>query len=171
MFRNIFVSLLIFFVTFNAVSYLRETQMLSGDELKINHINNEQHKPFYLSTLMDDPLHLQANGKVTILYFFAPWCKICHISIDNLEDFYLENENVEVIAVALDYENKSEITEFSKDHQLTFPIALGNAAVKKTFKISGYPSYYILDGDNNIISKSMGYTSKWGLYLRTFFEL
>lgn len=167
MFRNIFVSLLIFFVTFNAVSYLRETKMLSGDDLKQSILNTANQKPFYLSTLMDDPLHLQANGKVTIVYFFAPWCKICHVSIDNLQEFYLAHQNVEVIAVALDYQHKDEIVEFSKDHQLTFPIALGNAAVKETFKISGYPSYYILDADNNIVGKSMGYSSKFGLYLRT----
>ena len=51
-------------------------------------------------------------------------------------------------------------------HQLTFPVALGHEGVKKTFKIKGYPSYYVLDEQNTIVSRSMGYSSEIGLYLR-----
>jgi len=120
-----------------------------------------------LPSLTGEPVSLSAQGKTTVFYFFAPWCSICHASISNLQTLYQNNQHLDVIAIALDYNDKEEITEFTKQHQLTFPVTLGNQAVKKHFLISGYPSYYVIDKDNVIIAKSMGYSSQLGLFLRT----
>ncbi|WDE08259.1 TlpA family protein disulfide reductase [Thalassomonas viridans] len=119
-----------------------------------------------LPTLMDETISLKSQGKKTVLYFFAPWCTICHASISNLQSIYQDNEDLDVIAVALDYANQEEIAEFSAEHRLDFPIALGNEQVKTQFKVQGYPSYYVIDEQNMITAKSMGYSSELGLYLR-----
>ncbi len=118
-------------------------------------------------TLMGETVSLNAQGKTTILYFFAPWCQVCHASIANLQALYQKNEQLEVIAIAMDYTSNNEVTAFTRQHQLTFPIALGNEAIKQFFEISGYPSYYVLNEENVIIGKSMGYSSELGLYLRS----
>ncbi len=131
-------------------------------EIASSNINIDQ-----IPTLMGDSVSLNAEGKTTILYFFAPWCHVCHASIDNLQALYQKNEQIDVIAVAMDFISRKEVMEFTSQHQLTFPIALGNEAIKQTFKISGYPSYYVLNEENLIISKSMGYSSEIGLYLRS----
>jgi len=120
-----------------------------------------------VASLLGEPVSLRAQGKTTVFYFFAPWCSICHASISNLQTLYQNNKHIDVIAIALDYSDKQEISAFTKQHQLTFPVALGNEAVKKHFLISGYPSYYVIDKDNVIIAKSMGYSSQLGLFLRT----
>jgi len=117
-------------------------------------------------TLMGENISLTANGKTTILYFFAPWCQVCHASIDNLQALYQKNDQLDVIAIALDFTSNQQVMKFTSQHQLTFPIALGNEAIKQAFEISGYPSYYVLSEENVIISKSMGYSSELGLYLR-----
>jgi len=118
-------------------------------------------------TLMDKTISLNAQGKTTILYFFAPWCQLCHASIGNLQALFQKNEQLDVIAIAMDFTSSEEVMKFTSQHQLTFPIALGNEAIKQTFKISGYPSYYVLNEENMIIGKSMGYSSELGLYLRS----
>jgi len=118
-------------------------------------------------TLMDKTISLNAQGKTTILYFFAPWCQVCHASIGNLQALFQKNEQLDVIAIAMDFTSSEEVMKFTSQHQLTFPIALGNEAIKQTFKISGYPSYYVLNEENMIIGKSMGYSSELGLYLRS----
>lgn len=140
---------------------LRETSMLSTSD----NVVPAQHQ---IETLMGDDISLQANGKKTIVYFFAPWCQVCNFSIENLQNVYQKNQNVNVIAVALDFVDVEEVKTFTMSHQLTFPIALGNEAVKADFKVVGYPSYYVLDEENTIISRSLGYSSEIGLYLRTF---
>lgn len=118
-------------------------------------------------TLMGETISLNAQGKTTILYFFAPWCQVCHASIGNLQALFQKNEQLDVIAVAMDFTSSEEVMRFTSQHQLTFPIALGNEAIKQTFEISGYPSYYVLNEENVIIGKSMGYSSELGLYLRS----
>ena len=118
-------------------------------------------------TLMGEPVSLHSQGKTTVLYFFAPWCQVCNVSIGNLQALFQKNEQVDVIAIALDFTSKDEVMAFTSKHQLTFPIALGNESIKQIFEITGYPSYYILDEQNVITGKSMGYSSELGLYLRT----
>ncbi len=118
-------------------------------------------------TLMGETVSLNAQGKTTILYFFAPWCQVCHASIGNLQALFQKNEHLDVIAVVMDFTSTKEVMNFTSQHQLTFPIALGNEAIKQTFEISGYPSYYVLNEENVIIGKSMGYSSELGLYLRS----
>ncbi|AOW78913.1 heme-binding protein [Colwellia sp. PAMC 20917] len=120
-----------------------------------------------LETLDDKTIELANFNKTTIIYFFAPWCQICHVSIGNLQEIYEKNQQINVIAIALDYVDKKEVFEFSSQHQLTFPIALGTEQIKHQFKIEGYPSYYVIDDKNTVIAKSMGYSSEIGLFLRT----
>ena len=89
------------------------------------------------------------------------------MSISNLQAIYEKNDRINVIAVALDFVDQKEVFEFSSQHQLTFPIALGNEQIKAQFKIKGYPSYYVIDEENTVVAKSMGYSSEIGLFLRT----
>ena len=96
-----------------------------------------------LPTLMHDTVSISANDKPVVLYFFAPWCEICHMSIGNLQSIYEKNDNIDVIAIALDFTDQSEVERFTRRHQLTFPVALGNEQLKKQYKIEGYPSYYV----------------------------
>jgi peroxiredoxin len=120
-----------------------------------------------VSTLSGKTISLTAFDKTTIVYFFAPWCQICHASIGNLQARYQQDQELNVIAVALDFTDPDEVLAFTKQHQLTFPIALGNEAIKQSFEITGYPSYYVINEENMIVSKSLGYSSELGLYLRS----
>lgn len=120
-----------------------------------------------LLTTVGESISLDAQGKTTVLYFFAPWCQICHVSIGNLQTLYEHNEQINVIAIALDYTSKDEVLDFTQQHQLTFPVAFGSETVKQALEITGYPSYYVINKDNTIVRKSMGYSSTLGLYLRT----
>jgi thiol-disulfide isomerase/thioredoxin len=158
--RSLLIQIVVFVVIFNTFSWFKETSMLSTDT-KISSAQNT------LPTLMDTTIELQSGKTKTVVYFFAPWCQVCHFSIDNLQKFYLKNENINVIAVALDYSDKTEVTAFVKQHDLTFPIALGNEQVKQKFSITGYPSYYVIDEHNTVVAKSLGYSSEIGMYLRT----
>ena len=168
MLRSFAIQAIIFLVAFQILSFLRETSMLSTDtSLKEVAEANHNLDIDTLPTLMGETVSLNAQGKTTIVYFFAPWCQICHVSIGNLQSLFEKNENLDVIAVAMDYTNNEEVMNFTSQHQLTFPIALGTEALKQSFEISGYPSYYVLNEDNVIVGKSMGYSSELGLYLRS----
>lgn len=160
MLKSILIQAIVFFTIFQALSMFREVDMLSTGEVVTKHSGS-------LKTLDNKTIELNQIEKTTVVYFFAPWCKICHMSISNLQAIYEKNDHINVVAVALDYVDHKEVFEFSNQHKLTFPIALGNEQIKAQFKVKGYPSYYVINEENTIIAKSMGYSSEIGLLLRT----
>ncbi len=142
------------------MSWLRASSMLD-DQSQVTEVT-------VLPSLASEIIKVQANGKPLIVYFFAPWCQICHMSIGNLQNTYDSNkDNIDVIAIALDYAERNEVDNFVARHQLTFPVLLGTEQVKQRFQITGYPSYYVLDEENTIQGKSLGYSTELGLYLRS----
>ncbi|MEW6997058.1 TlpA family protein disulfide reductase [Colwelliaceae bacterium BS250] len=130
---------------------------------------NEQHTQtgFMLPDLQNNLVELPNNDHKTVVYFFAPWCSICRISINNLQDLYERSDNINIIAIALDYQHRSEVDKFAEKLQLSFPIVLGNESIKQNYKVTAYPSYYVLNEKQIIEHRSMGYSSALGLYLRS----
>lgn len=116
-------------------------------------------------TLSGDMYSLAPSDKKTLVYFFAPWCAVCKMSIANL-DVVDENE-YNVVRIALDYQSVEEIKAFAKAAGVKGTVLLGGEPHKERFNISGYPTYYILDEQLQVISHDMGYSTSLGLRLRT----
>ena len=112
-----------------------------------------------------------STHKSTLIYFFAPWCKICHLSIENLNILrgQVDESELAILIVALDWTSKTEVADFLAKHDLDFPVILGDKQWQQQYKIKGFPSYYVIDENNKISSKSMGYTSTVGLIRRSIF--
>ncbi len=110
---------------------------------------------------------LLSNTKPNLVYFFAPWCQICDLSIQNLN--YLDHDKVNVVAIALDYQTREEVVDFVARNELDNPILLGTNELKQTFNVQGYPSYYLIDQEYTVIGKSFGYSTALGLKLRETF--
>jgi thiol-disulfide isomerase/thioredoxin len=119
-----------------------------------------------LPSLSGDTRSLTESGKPTLVYFFAPWCNICKLSIGNLEG--LDNDKFNIVTVALDYDSIEAVQAFAQEQELSMPVLLGTNDLKQEFKIKGYPSYYLLDKDRKVVSKSYGYSSTLGIKLRAW---
>lgn len=115
--------------------------------------------------LKGDIYSLEPNDKKTLIYFFAPWCTVCKMSIGNLDAVNTDDYNV--IRVALDYQSQEEIEAFAKNNEVNGTILLGGEQHKSRFSISGYPTYYILNENLEVIRSDMGYSTYLGLKLRT----
>ena len=115
--------------------------------------------------LQGDIYSLEPSDKKTVVYFFAPWCAVCKLSIGNLDAVNTDEYNV--IRVALDYQSQEEIEAFVKNNEVTGTILLGGEQHKTRFNISAYPTYYVLNEDLEVIRSDMGYSTYLGLKLRT----
>lgn len=152
--------LIIIAVVVGAISLWQSRNMLSSD----GSVYIPQQNLISLSGQVEP---LLAKDMPNLIYFFAPWCKICSLSIGNLE--YLNPESVNVVVIALDYSSKEEVEDFVREHQLSTQVFLGHEALKQQFKIQGYPSYYLLDEKQMISSSAYGYSTAIGLKLREAF--
>jgi thiol-disulfide isomerase/thioredoxin len=109
---------------------------------------------------------LPSNG-VGVIYFFAPWCIYCRNSIDNLDQLVANGHIEWARAVALDYENLTEVRQFVAETNLQQPVLLGNQQTIQDWNIKAYPTYFVLDASRNITSRSVGYSTSLGLWVRS----
>lgn len=131
-----------------------------------------QHAPdFYLTSLEGNQYHLSSFiGQEVLVYFFAPWCSICQLSADNLNDLRVarSDEDLMILMVALSYEDVSEVKEFVAELELKIPVLLGSEQQVQDYQIVGFPTYYVIDESGNLASKSMGYSTELGMRVRTW---
>lgn len=159
MLKNIIVQGLIVLLVVNLISFIRETQLLGY---------NEPMPSFELPTLDGEFVNnQQLEGKPTLIYFWAPWCKVCDVSLPNLQDFYRDNgAKINVISVVLSYEDIDNVDMMVVKHKLDFPVLIGSNETAKAFNITGFPTYYLIDSEQTIAAKSLGYSSEVGMKLR-----
>ncbi|MEH6648710.1 MAG: redoxin domain-containing protein [Motiliproteus sp.] len=103
----------------------------------------------------------------TLLYFFAPWCSVCKLSIGNLNELNAD-ESLAVVAVALSYESSAEVEAFIGDQELEVPVLIGTHQTLREYKIEIFPTYYVLDEQQRVISKSVGYSTELGMKARSW---
>ncbi len=126
---------------------------------------------FELVTLKGDLVSLDGlQGKAVLLYFFAPWCSICRLSADNLNDLRAarDEEELAIFMMALSYESRAEVESFVADLDLQVPVLLGTEQQMQDYKIQGFPTYYVIDQGGKLASKSMGYSTELGMRVRTW---
>lgn len=108
------------------------------------------------------------RGRPVLVYFFAPWCKVCAFSapsLQGLREAYGQDE-LAIVMVALSYDSVESAREFRDRHKLRIPIVLGDQAMATRWNIFGFPTYYVLDSEGYVSSRDYGLTTMPGLRLR-----
>ena len=111
-----------------------------------------------------------AGDRPALVYFFAPWCKICAASADNLNRLrrWRDASDIEIVAVALDWNLADEVRDYVERHDLNVTVVLGNRDVRQRWQVQAYPSYYVLDSEHRIERRDIGYSTQLGLWLRAW---
>jgi peroxiredoxin len=121
------------------------------------------------TSLSGEPYDLRdAAGRPALVYFFAPWCKICAASAGNLNRLrrWRDVDDIEIVAVALDWGTVDEVRDYVERHDLNVKIVLGDVSVARQWRIQAFPSYYVLNSEHRLIRRDVGYSSQLGLWLR-----
>lgn len=123
------------------------------------------------TTLTGQPYDLRdAAARPALVYFFAPWCKICAASAGNLNRLrrWRDADDIEIVAVALDWGTDEEVRNYAARHDLNVTVVLGDAKVARQWQIQAFPSYYVLNGEHRVVRRDIGYSSQIGLWLRAW---
>ena len=107
-----------------------------------------------------------SDGDAGIVYFFAPWCFYCRTSIDNLDELVKEGVVAWGSVVALDYADAAEVQEFIDETGVSLPVLMGNPATAADWSVRAFPTYYVIDSNGRISSRSVGYSTKLGMRYR-----
>jgi thiol-disulfide isomerase/thioredoxin len=131
--------------------------------------DDEHTPPLELSWLDDMRAEsVMVPGQVGVVYFFAPWCFYCRKSIDNLDELVASGQLAWARVVALEYESLDDVRDFIKETGVQLPVLLGGPQTTKDWQIRGFPTYFVIDGDGKIVSRSVGYSTKIGLQARVW---
>jgi peroxiredoxin len=102
------------------------------------------------------------NGKITVISFWATWCKPCIKELRNvdalLEDWE-EEYGVELVAVSLDdAQSVNKVKSFANGQGWTFDILLDpNGELRLAMNVTNPPVTFLVDEDGNIVYTHTGY--------------
>ena len=161
--RSVALNVAFFAAVFVAISMFQSRNMLAA---------GGEAAPELLGIKLDGEIYRlsEAAGRPVLVYFFAPWCKVCAASADNLVRLrpWRDAEELEILAVALDWQDGNEVRDYVERHGLNVNVVLGDATVAGAWRIQAFPSYYVLDSQHRVLRRDIGYSTQLGLWLRAW---
>ena len=129
---------------------------------------NAEHTPVLEAVWLDDMKadSVMESGQVGVVYFFAPWCFYCRKSIDNLDQLVASGKLAWARVIALEYGDEDEVRQFIKETGVNLPVLLGSQQTSGDWQIQAFPTYFVIDKNGQIASRSVGYSTKFGLQVR-----
>jgi thiol-disulfide isomerase/thioredoxin len=133
------------------------------------------HKPFAFDFTLADPAgksHKLADlkGKIVLVDVWGTWCPPCRMEIPHLIAVHKKYAEQGVEVVGLNYEGGSaeedgaKITEFVKEHGVTYPCLIGDEPTKDQIPdFEGFPTMLFIDRKGQVRLKHVGYTPQAGL--------
>jgi thiol-disulfide isomerase/thioredoxin len=111
-----------------------------------------------------------AGDRPVLVYFFAPWCKFCAVSSDNLTRLrrLRDEDSLEILTVALDWQDRDEVRDYVERHKIGLPVVLGDRSIAEDWHVYAFPTYYVLDSERRIRRRDLGYSTQLGLWWRTW---
>ena len=131
---------------------------------------DDDHTPGLEAVWLDDKRAetVMVSGEVGVVYFFAPWCFYCRHSIDNLDRLVADGKLAWARVVALEYGGLDEVWEFINETGVQLPVLLGSAQTTSDWQIRAFPTYFVIDAEGQITSRSVGYSTSLGLETRVW---
>ncbi len=101
--------------------------------------------------------------KLTIIDFWATWCKPCVRAIPKLSEIYhaYKQKGVSVLGISVDSpRNAAKIKPFVKIHRMDYPVLKDpQAEVSTRLNVTVYPTLFIVNSANEIVYTHYGFRS------------
>jgi thiol-disulfide isomerase/thioredoxin len=94
---------------------------------------------------------------VTMLVFFATWCPHCNNVAPIISELESQYDDLRVVMVGVDRrDDPAKMREFVDRYDIAGP-AIYQPTLGSTYRVSGYPTTYVLDGEEGVV---VGYSGE-----------
>lgn len=117
--------------------------------------------PFTLKTLGGgESVSLESlRGKTVVLDFWATWCPPCEFQVPELNRFYDAHRgdgDVAVFGISIDVEGNDVIQAWVAEHDVRYPILLGDESLARKYGAVGFPTLYVVGPDGTLVEQHVG---------------
>ncbi len=112
-------------------------------------------------TRLDGKVQELKPGTITVVDFWATWCKPCQASMPRVQNVLRDYgpKGVELFSIDTDSEGPDRdptVREFLMQHQLDFPVALDDGAAQDAFKVNMLPTMLVVGKQGQVAWKHVG---------------
>lgn len=170
--KNISLLLILLLIIIAVVTYIKgqieDSQRLAeatiGQEVELVGLKKGELAPnFTLQTLDGQTVSLEDyRGKKVVINFWATWCPPCKVEMPHMQNYYKKHaadDNVEILAVNLTYQDGShkQIQQFVNGLNVQFPVLLAETKdIAETYKILVIPTTFMIDSEGRVQHKITG---------------
>ncbi|MHB8921255.1 MAG: redoxin domain-containing protein [Halothiobacillus sp.] len=108
---------------------------------------------------------LAAEGKPTLIVFWAIWCGVCHVELPWLNELA---KTERIFTIAMQSGSTDDVRDYLAKSQLNNLTVINDpdGQIAKQFGVSVTPTLFFLAPDGRIAMAETGITSPWGIRLR-----
>lgn len=118
-----------------------------------------QSKDFTLTDLEGKSVKLSdLKGKKVLLNFWATWCPPCQAEMPDMEKFYAETKDTDLVILAVNIgEDRETAKSFMEKSGYSFRVLLDTGSeVAALYNIRAIPTSYFINSDGNISNQHIG---------------